>query len=999
MKNTYPFIFAFLLIWIIGSQKAFAQPSNDGCETPINITDVTDWCSNAGEFTNVDATLSGYGAPNCFSNASNDVWFTFTPISTDVTITIKGSTNLDPGGTLQRPEVALYTGTCGGMLNEGQCESDAAGNNIIELYKGGLAVGETYFIRVQGRNDNTGTFQLCINNYNPPTLPGSDCNTASLLCNKESFVVQQVTGAGNDPTESNVSSCLGGLGGNVESNSTWFSWTAATDGTFTFTLTPLNTSDDLDFMVYELPNGVLNCGDKIELRCMASGDLNWNSPCMGPTGLNTSSTDFSEPAGCDNPSQDNFLAALDMEAGKSYALMVNNWSGSGNGFKIDLGGTGELTGPQADFMADEPDLTVCVGEPITFTDISTFSFGQIVGWDWNFGSNASPALSNAKGPHEITYDMPGVKSIVLTVESEKGCIVTEIKNILVECCNEDINVNGIVTDLVCAGVPEGEIDINMASSFPPYSYVWSNGDNTEDVVGLAEGSYILTITDKATCDTVLSFVVNTPTLMELDTNITEPTCGGGTDGAIELLLSGGTPSYLYDWGSGFGNENVLSNISQGNYDVTVQDANACEEIYNIPVRELELILDPTVQAIVPPSCFGFSDGFIEVVISNGLPPYQFDWKDGNGYVSANSLNTIASGFYQVDVQDANLCFGHFEFPIDDPLPLVLDIQGVDVSCTGYADGSALAITSGGTGTYSYHWSDNQNEMEAINLKSGTHILTVTDENDCEIVENITIADQEILTAQVTDITHVGCFGDATGQINMGGIGGVPPYQYSLDGENFQNDPLFTNLPGGEYVLTLMDINGCNSETEAEIIQPEELIVDAGEDLTVDLGYNVDLHALVSPLFRQVTFQWLPPESLNCSDCADPIATPADNTTYTVMIVDETNCVAVDSITVRVFKNRPVYIPNAFSPDGDGINDYFILFGGPAAKTIKTLKIFSRWGSLVFEQNDISLGEEINGWDGTFKGQPLSPGVYAFVAEIEFIDDEVLLLEGDVTLMR
>ncbi|MDV7400187.1 hypothetical protein RZS08_52725, partial [Arthrospira platensis SPKY1] len=111
----------------------------------------------------------------------------------------------------------------------------------------------------------------------------------------------------------------------MESNSTWFVWTAGSSGSLTFTLTPLNPPDDLDFVVYEYPNGPGNCAEKIPLRCMASS-------CQGPTGLNESSTDLAEPPNCNPATQDNFLAALQMEEGKTYGVMVNNFSTTGMGF-------------------------------------------------------------------------------------------------------------------------------------------------------------------------------------------------------------------------------------------------------------------------------------------------------------------------------------------------------------------------------------------------------------------------------------------------------------------------------------------------------------------------------------------------------------------------------------------------------------------------------------------------------------------------------------------
>ena len=117
------------------------------------------------------------------------------------------------------------------------------------------------------------------------------------------------------------------------------------------------------------------------------------------------------------------------------------------------------------------------------------------------------------------------------------------------------------------------------------------------------------------------------------------------------------------------------------------------------------------------------------------------------------------------------------------------------------------------------------------------------------------------------------------------------------------------------------------------------------------------------------------------------------------MVNEDGCVAFDDVTIFVVKNRPVYIPNGISPNGDGINDGFTLFTGPAALQIQSLKIFNRWGGLVYIGKDLPPNEPSLGWDGTFKGQPVNPGVFVYLAEVAFIDGEVVEYKGDVTVVR
>jgi len=993
---------SFLTIFFFCGALAggLAQPANDDCENAIAIDDPERYCSDIAAFTTQGATPSSYGPADCFPSAANDVWFTFIPTKTTVTITVIGDERELSGGTLRLPEVALYSGSCGGVIEQLRCGIDETGNNITEITRGGLTVGIPHLIRVQGRN-NTGTFQLCINNFNPPIEPGQDCFSAGVLCNKEPFNVESVFGAGDDPTELQDAPCFQNAAGQYESSSVWFSWTAANTGTLTFTLTPNNASDDLDFVVYELPSGPRNCGDKIVIRCMASGATLGNpgrGSCTGATGLNNDSEDIGEPAGCDDRRQDNFLAPLQMEEGKSYALVVNNFTDSRNGFGIEFGGSGEFLGPQADFTTDEPDQTICVGEEITFTDASSFALGAISSWTWSFGPDASTATLEGQGPHTISYSSAGLKSIVLTVESDQGCIVTEIGTVLVECCGDHFSIDGNISNLQCPDDNTGEIDLSVTNPYGPYEFQWTGGRQTRRIDRLERGEYVVTISDMAGCDTTLTFEVESPDTFDVDTLITMPTCNGGTDGAVTLQVEGGTGPYEFDWeNTGFDPDNSLNDLSVGDYAVAIRDANNCRIDLTIPVRELQLVLDPMVEAIDSPTCNGFSDGSIVVEIANGLGPFEYDWNDGRGFQDENSLTGIAEGVYEVEVRDANLCQGNFVFNMDDPPALSLDFDPMDASCSGINDGEAAAVVGGGVGGYAYQWSNNRQDSVITDLTAGAYSVTVTDANGCEIEGQVNIDEPISVVIDVIDVVDVICNGESTGSVTVAGNGGTEPFEYSLDGVSFQSSGSFGNLPAGDYTFTVQDARGCSETTQASITEPEALIVDAGEDQTIQLGSNTRLRALSNG--TGVSFQWSPGGSLSCTNCPNPSAGPIEETVYVVTAMDEKNCTATDSLTIFIDPNRPVYIPNAFTPDGDGVNDYFTLFGGSAVGEIQRLQVFDRWGELIYEGENIPANVESAGWDGTFRGQEMNNGVFVYFFEVKFIDGKVINYQGDITLLR
>ncbi|HMQ47336.1 MAG TPA: gliding motility-associated C-terminal domain-containing protein [Saprospiraceae bacterium] len=999
-QNQYLWLLCSLSLWPV---LLSAQPSNDDCIDAIPLTELQSYCSDVAAFTTNNSTPSTVNAASCFPSTQtiNDVWFSFVAEATDVNIAVRGSTSINQGGTLNDPQFALYSGTCGN-LTQIACASDAFNDDVISVFAGPLQIGQTYFIRVSARQGQTGTFQLCVNNFNAIPDPNSDCNTGVILCDKSPFSVQFVSGVGTTNNEINNVSCDNATCDIGESNSAWYKWTCDQPGSLTFNIAPLNSADDIDFVLYELPLGVLNCANKMDIRCMASGEnvgspLEEWEPCTGVTGLSLNDGDISEACGCQT-GDNNFVDAITMEAGKSYALVINNFSASGDGFSIDFGGTGTFLGPEAAFRTNPNTDTLCLESTISFIDESSF-VGGISGWSWTFGADAVPATANTQGPHNVQYSTPGLKSIVLQVETDEGCVVTAVSTVYVQCCDGMFDVDANITDVACPNDNTGAIDLSVNNPNPPYIYSWNTEANTQDISGLLPGPYTVTITDQFTCDTVITFIVDSPPPFAVEQTVVMPTCNGGMDGSITLNVSGATPPYQFSWQNGpFISDNFFNNIPIGLYTVTILDAAGCELDLEIQVDELELALDPNLESFQNPSCTGFSDGSISINIANGLPPYQYNYNDGAGFGSSNVRTGLPAGIYVVDVLDANLCMGQFTITLMDPPLLTLELNLQGISCFGEADAVLMAIVNGGTGAYTYNWSSGQNTPVLENLDEGFYQLTVTDANGCVVVDDTTIVQPPQLFLDLIEVIDNVCFGGADGSIEVLGSGGVPPYQYSVDGVNFQDDPVLSGLTAGNYVVTVLDANGCTETIEATVTEPPPLIVDASANPPqFDLGFSTQLLAI--PSLVPVTYSWSPIDSLSCTDCPNPTANPVNTTSYTITITDENGCIATDVVEVRVIKNRPVYIPNAFSPNDDGRNDGFTVYAGPAVRQIRELKIFNRWGGLVFENNNFPPNDPLLGWDGTFKGQDAQISVYAYYALVEFIDGENLIFEGDVTVVR
>ncbi len=994
-----------LFISLFASSYLFAQPANDECINAIALPDLLEFCTNQGQYSNMAATASFTDYPACIreEDQNRDVWFSFVAQATDVSIQLIGNEGGQIGGSLLTPQFLLYEGSCD-ALNDIGCVSVIVGQNSLSGIFTNLSPGQTYYINVGARLGRQGSFQICLNQFNAVPAPSGDCASAVILCDKSPFSVAFLSGNGsvNDDLGDllcNTSQCAG-VG---EANSAWYKWTCDQPGTLTFTIDPLGPPlDDIDFLLYELPGGIDNCNSKQNIRCMLSGQTQGNTdpqndPCLGSTGLSLTDNDDREECGC-QPGNNNFAQAITMVAGRSYALLIMNFSNSGAGFGITFGGTGTFQGPQALIQRDLGQA--CVGESVVFSDNSQ-SVDPIVRQDWNFGPFASPTTATGPGPHTVVFNRPGNQFVRMVVETNRGCRVTEIQSDLeIVCCESQFSVNETVIDLPCAD-DRGAINVAASSSYAPLIFAWSNGANTPNINDLPLGTYTLTITDQSSCTTTRSYQVQGPPPYTFDTLITMPTCDGGQDGALTLVVGGGTPGYTYSFGgSPFSMSNTLNNIPVGTYNVRVRDANDCEVSQDIFVNELVLQLDPNVVLVEDPRCLGESNGRISVVINNGLGPYTYDFNDGNGFQDNQVLSNIPAGSYRVNVRDANNCQGDFTFSVIDPPLLVAATEAEDISCFGEVDGSIGTQVQGGRPTYSYAWSNGFTTASINNLAAGTYALTITDSGGCPIQLSAIIQEPTEIFSSIRQIIDNICFGESNGSITLNASGGTGPYTFSQGDGNFQAADSLINLAAGDYQLVIMDSEGCTDTLAASIAQPNEFTIDAGLAVLLNLGFDTTLTAVSN--YSPVTFSWAPEESASCLnlDCSRVLVRPFTSTTYLVTGINEVGCLATASVQLRVINDKPVFIPNVFSPNGDGLNDGFTLFAGPAVESIEQLQIFHRWGGLVyesaaaFEPNEPSLG-----WDGTLAGKALNNGVYVYQFRVRFRNGETGLFAGDVTLAR
>jgi gliding motility-associated-like protein len=396
--------------------------------------------------------------------------------------------------------------------------------------------------------------------------------------------------------------------------------------------------------------------------------------------------------------------------------------------------------------------------------------------------------------------------------------------------------------------------------------------------------------------------------------------------------------------------------------------------------------------------------------------YQWQTSDGNILSGANGLSPLidAPGIYELIVTDTlNGCENISDVLVtEDIIPpdadagetQQLDCHNESVTLTGNSATSGAPI--------SFQWTSLENPGQVLSFESvlstsqpGTFNLLVANLlNGCENNDLVFVdLDDSFPTDLDLDFESPTCFGDANGALFVEGVsGGAPPLLYSIDGESFSSSSVFNNLSAGEYNVIVQDVNGCEYEETLYLGDGNDLLLDLGEDIFIDLGESADVNAYINLDPEElVSISWQLNDSINCLDdyCLSFEASPFSTQSYSVTILDENGCLRSDEITIFVNKPRDVFIPNVFSPNGDGNNDIAMIFAGKGVVSIHSFLLFNRWGEIVFEGYDFQPNNPDLGWDGRYRGAPANSAVFTYFAEIEFIDGEVILYKGDITLIK
>jgi gliding motility-associated-like protein len=450
----------------------------------------------------------------------------------------------------------------------------------------------------------------------------------------------------------------------------------------------------------------------------------------------------------------------------------------------------------------------------------------------------------------------GAGLVSLQVVDLNGCVASSQVTLtepspLVLTTSVTTDYNGF--GVSCLGSNDANIISTPSGGIGPYIFNWNEGAyNTQNLNNVSADVYQLQLTDQNGCGPLYSSVIVTePDSLTAILNITSNyngyhvSCSNGTDGSVASNISGGVGPYQYNWSNstdGFPNASALS---EGIVDLLITDLNGCEisasiELFGPPPLVLEVNSSTNFNGFGT-SCFDSQDGLLTAAASGGVPVYIYQWANGQiGPVNAN----LSSGNYPIQVQDANGCQANAIGNISSPLPISAqilnqtDFNGYQVSCFGEADGSVELSASGGIGPYYFLWPDGVLGNIHNNLTAGSYNVSVVDLNECDQVVNVVVSEPALLSLSIVNVSdyngyEISCYNQNDGYIQTQVSGGVAPFQYMWN-TGMSMSPQLSNVPAGNYGLTVVDDNGCVSNGVSQMLE-QPLPIEA--NVSVISNYN------------------------------------------------------------------------------------------------------------------------------------------------------------------
>ncbi len=522
---------------------------------------------------------------------------------------------------------------------------------------------------------------------------------------------------------------------------------------------------------------------------------------------------------------------------------------------------------------------------------------KLIWWD-NFGIGVS--VADEQSIYQVCFDVVG--NVGSSTTLEMGALPNAVPPFTVEVANQTttinfqgqdctVNVQTInplsVTETLsqptCNG-NDGAIDITVAGGIPAYTITWSTGATTEDISGLAPGSYTVTIVDECGDGTITqTFTLASPTPVNV-TGTVQDVSAAGNDGSINLTTTGGSGNYTsYTWNPNVSTSSSATGLAPGNYSVTVTDSDGCTGTNSFTVNDACSPI--TVTGTVTHETGAGSDGTINTTVTGGTGQLTYTWNPNVG--STGNVSGLAAGNYTLTVTDVNGCTGTNTFTIDGFVCPTITVNGSVTNETSAGNDGAISLNvSGGSGNYtSYAWTPNVSTSSTANgLAAGNYSVIVTDSDGCTGTNSFTVNGFTCPTITVNGSgTHVTCAGGNDGTVSANANGGTAPYTYAWS--NTMSGQNLSNLIAGTYTVTATDADGCQGTATVTVNDGISLNLNVTNqsNLSCNLDGSGSITVAVNGGTGNYTYNWNP----NVSSSATASGLSAG--TYNVTATDGNGC--------------------------------------------------------------------------------------------------------------
>ncbi|MDC3209983.1 gliding motility-associated C-terminal domain-containing protein [Saprospiraceae bacterium] len=777
--------------------------------------------------------------------------------------------------------------------------------------------------------------------------------------------------------------------------------------------------------------------DANEPLCSAEQNIGTLEPCNEDCSINATVSNII----CD----DNGTGNDDTDDTFTFDLLVNgqnigaNWQSTDGALSGNYGATqnfGPFNIANGDLNFELQDLTTLTcTTPILVTTPTTCSFcpqtidagtGSTLNCNNTtanlIGSSSDVGIFLWSGPNSFsasnlatTTTTPGW--YFLTGAYPNNC--TSIDSVFIGIENEIPSANAGSDQFINCNILEVTLN-GSGSSGTNLEFEWTTSggtfiSNQEQITTSTEGIYILQLTDLVSgctsTDQVEVFV---------NTNLPSAVIYADPDNILDCVISSITltsdnePNIIYSWNSVIAPEYVVTEGSIVNL-IAIDTITGCQNFNEITISDIQdypfVVLDPPS----PISCYE-PNSLIDGSNSQQGVNIIYNWYDANNNLivgqNENSLLVDNGGLYYLQLIDTlNGCENTDSVFVESLLniPSSQALEDITLFCGETETNLNVTILSN-TDNLEITWTtSNGNIISGTTTQNplvdqpGTYTVSIQNlisgcivTDDLNVVINTNIP--QLINANIYDET---CFEANDGLISIVNIsGGEPPFTYNLNGNPTDNSGQFQNLSPGFYNILLTDSNGCTLEDNFIINPGINLELNLPEIIEILEGNTGIIQAIVNvPIDSLEYIQWAPPELLSCDTCLTTTIEAVDDQTFQLTIIDNNGCLAIAVINIIVLPKVKIYIPNAFSPNFDGYNDYFTLFANDQVEEILEMSIFDRWGEHVFKKENFQPNEPIIGWNGRFKGEDMNSAVFVYIFKVKLKDGSTRVFSGDVTLMK